>query len=215
MNYGYVRVSTDRQTVENQRHEIADFCSREGMDIDGWMEETISGTKNYDKRKLGRLLSRMKEGDLLVCSELSRLGRNLFMIMEILHHCMERGFRVWTVKEGYRLGDDIQSKVLAFAFSLSAEIERKLISERTKAALRRLKEEGTHLGRPVGSKNLHAPTEGKERKIDRMLASGASKSEVARRTKISRSTLYKYLKNKEKGHQQRCPELTGVTRLQK
>ena len=205
MNYGYVRVSTDRQTVENQRHEIIAFCAREGLDIDGWMEETISGTKSYDKRKLVRLLSRMKEGDLLVCSELSRLGRDLFMIMEILHHCMERGFRVWTVKEGYRLGDDLQSKVLAFAFSLSAEIERQLISERTKAALRRLKEEGARLGRPVGSKNQHAPTEGKERRIERLLASGASKSEVARRAKISRSTLYKYLKYKEKGRPEGCP----------
>ena len=96
--------------------------------MDGWIEETISGTKNYDKRKLGGLLGAVQEGDLILCAELSRLGRSLFMIMEILHLCMQRGCRVWTIKDGYRLGDDIQAKVLAFAFGLSAEIERDLIS---------------------------------------------------------------------------------------
>ena len=130
MNYGYIRVSTDKQTVENQRHEINCFCQQQGLSIDGWIEETISGTKGVDKRKLGRLLRKVQAGDLIICAELSRLGRNLFMIMQILSICMGKECRVWTVKDGYRLGDDIQSKVLAFAFGLSAEIERNLISAR-------------------------------------------------------------------------------------
>ena len=124
MNYGYIRVSSDKQTVENQRFEIQKFCQREGLTIDGWIEETVSGTKSYDKRELGALLTNISKGDLIVCSELSRLGRNLFMIMEILNQCMDKECRVWTIKDSYRLGDDIQSKVLAFAFGLSAEIER-------------------------------------------------------------------------------------------
>ncbi|MBO4745057.1 MAG: recombinase family protein, partial [Bacteroidales bacterium] len=134
MIYGYIRVSSDKQTVENQRFEINNFCLKENMHIDGWIEETISGTKNYDKRELGRLLKKVQKDDLIICAELSRLGRSLFMIMEILSLCMKKECKVWTIKDNYRLGDDIQSKVLAFAFGLSAEIERNLISQRTKEA---------------------------------------------------------------------------------
>ena len=144
MNYGYIRVSSDKQTVENQRYEIETFAGNNGFTIDGWIEETISGLKNYDKRELGELLAKVKEDDLIICTELSRLGRNLFMIMEILSLCMKKNCKVWTIKDNYRLGDDIQSKVLAFAFVLSAEIERNLISQRTKEALARKKSEGVH-----------------------------------------------------------------------
>ena len=96
MVYGYIRVSSDKQTVENQRFEILNFCARENLTVDGWIEETISGTKNYDKRKLGELLQDVVPGDLILCSELSRLGRSLFMIMEILSLCMTKECRVWT-----------------------------------------------------------------------------------------------------------------------
>lgn len=153
MIYGYIRVSSDKQTVENQRFEIVNFCKRNEVEIDGWIEETISGTKSYSKRELGKLLKRIKENDLIICAEISRLGRNLFMIMEILNVCMNKGCKVWSIKDGYRLGDDIQSKVLAFAFGLSAEIERNLISQRTKEALNRKKAEGVVLGRRKGSYN--------------------------------------------------------------
>ena len=135
MIYGYIRVSSDKQTVENQRFEIKNFCKRHDLKIDDWISETISGTKSYNKRELGKLLKHISKGDLIICAELSRLGRNLFMIMEILNICMTKECRVWTIKDNYRLGEDIQSKVLAFAFGLSAEIERNLISQRTKEAL--------------------------------------------------------------------------------
>ena len=152
MIYGYIRVSSDKQTVENQRFEINNFCEKNEMKIDGWIEETISGTKNYNKRELGKLLKRIQKDDLIICAELSRLGRNLFMIMEILNICMTKECRVWTIKDNYRLGEDIQSKVLAFAFGLSAKIERNLISQRTKEALARKRAEGIVLGRPKGRK---------------------------------------------------------------
>lgn len=107
--------------------------------IDKWIAEMISGTKDFEKRKLGILLKKLKKDDILICSEISRLGRNLLQVMTILNFCMQKEIQVWTIKDNYRLGADIQSKVLAFAFSLSAEIERNLISQRTKEALSRIK----------------------------------------------------------------------------
>lgn len=195
MVYGYIRVSSDKQTVENQRFEINNFVIRQDIKIDGWIEETISGTKNYDKRKLGNLLKRVKKGDLIICAELSRLGRNLFMIMEILHICMNKECRVWTIKDNYRLGDDIQSKVLAFAFGLSAEIERNLISQRTKEALARKKAEGVILGRPKGRKSSHVKLTGKEETIKTLLEQGVSKSKIAKIFKVDRMTVAKFIKD--------------------
>lgn len=193
--YGYIRVSTDKQTVENQRYEIARFAEHEGVEVTGWIEETISGTKNYSKRELGKLLRRVKSEDIIICSELSRLGRSLFMIMEILSLCMQRGCKVWTIKDGYRLGDDIQSKVLAFAFGLSAEIERNLISQRTKEALARVRSEGKTLGRPKGSATgkEHYRLYRHDAYIRRALAAGHSVHEIAHRLHCSRNTVNRYI----------------------
>lgn len=195
MIYGYIRVSSDKQTVENQRFEINKFCDKNQLSIDGWIEETISGTKSYNKRELGRLLKRVEKDDLIICAELSRLGRNLFMIMEILNICMTKECRVWTIKDNYRLGDDIQSKVLAFAFGLSAEIERNLISQRTKEALARLKAEGKHIGRGKGRRNINLNVICTSRHdfICRKLDSGMSIPEIAKKLKVARGTLYRYL----------------------
>lgn len=195
MNYGYIRVSSDKQTVENQRFEILRFCEGQGISIDGWIEETISGTKDWSVRRLGKLLKKVGNGDLIICSELSRLGRNLFMIMEILNICMMRGCRVWTIKDNYRLGDDIPSKVLAFAFGLSAEIERKLISQRTKEALARKKAEGVILGRPTGSVNALERLKLYHKKdyIMSMLDSGKSYRRIASDCHVDRKTLMRFL----------------------
>ena len=195
MTYGYIRVSSDRQTVENQRFEITNWCKNKKIKIDGWIEESISGTKDYDKRKLGKLLKKIKKDDLIICSELSRLGRNLFMIMEILNICMDRECKVWTIKDNYRLGDDITSKVLAFAFGLSAEIERNLISQRTKEALARKKAEGVILGRPKG-RALRVCLSGKEDLIERLFfKERMSKSAIAKRLKVDRGTVASFMIN--------------------
>lgn len=196
MIYGYIRVSSDKQTVENQRFEINNFCKRENLVIDGWIEETISGTKAYNKRELGKLLDKVKKEDLIICAELSRLGRNLFMIMEILNICMTKECRVWTIKDNYRLGDNIQSKVLAFAFGLSAEIERNLISQRTKEALARKKAEGVILGRPKGKKSSQEKYKlfGKEVLIQELLKNKVSKRQIAKICKVDRNTLDRYIK---------------------
>lgn len=195
MVYGYIRVSTDRQTVENQRYEIKRFCHENNLQVDKWISETISGTKEINKRRLGKLLKGVKKDDIIICSEISRLGRSLFMIMSVLNRCMEIGAKVWTVKDNYRLGDDITSKVLAFAFGISAEIERRLISQRTKEALARKKSEGVKLGRPKGpGKRL---LDGKEKQIKAMLDAGLSKVQVAKVYGIHVSTLHEFLTVKE------------------
>lgn len=196
MIYGYIRVSTDKQTVENQRFEIQNFCNREHLSIDGWIEETISGTKNYNKRALGHLLAKVQKDDMIICAELSRLGRNLFMIMEILNICMTKECKVWTIKDNYRLGEDIQSKVLAFAFGLSAEIERNLISQRTKEALAKRKAEGIILGRPKGRKSSPEKYKLARKKnlVIELLRNGTSQRQIAKICKVDRNTLARFMK---------------------
>lgn len=194
MIYGYIRVSTDRQTVENQRFEINQFCERQEIVVNKWIEETISGSKAIEDRRLGKLLKKMKKGDILICSELSRLGRNLLMIMGILNECMNRDIHVWTIKDNYRLGSDINSKVLAFAFGLSAEIERNLISQRTKEALARKRAEGVILGRPKGSKSKVKKLTGKELEIKALLDKNVSKSAIARILGVHRITVTNFIK---------------------
>lgn len=196
MIYGYIRVSSDKQTVENQRFEINKFCLKNKIVVDDWIEETISGTKNYDKRQLGVLLSRVCKDDVIICSELSRLGRNLFMIMEILNICMTRECKVWTIKDNYRLGDDIQSKVLAFAFGLSAEIERNLISQRTKEALARKKAEGIVLGRPKGKRTSPEKHKlfNKKTLIRALINEDVSYRQIAKICKVDRNTLSRFIK---------------------
>ena len=196
MIYGYIRVSTDKQTVENQRFEINTFVEREGIILDRWIEETISGTKEVEKRLLGKLLKKLKKGDVLICAELSRLGRSMLMIMNILHHCMKNEIEVWTIKDNFRLGKDIQSQVLAFAFGLSAQIERDLISMRTKEALARKKSEGIVLGRPVGTKNKAVKLSGMERRVQGYLDAGLSFSAIGRLLGVHRLTVSNFVKEK-------------------
>jgi DNA invertase Pin-like site-specific DNA recombinase len=193
MIYGYIRVSTDKQTVENQRFEINGYCKKNDIFVEKWIEETISGTKEVEKRKLGSLLDSLQKDDILICAELSRLGRNLLMIMSILNVCMEKEVQVWTIKDNYRLGSDISSKVLAFAFGLSAEIERNLISQRTKEALARMKSEGIHVGRPAGAKSKIVKLTGKEEDIKKLLEQKMPKVEIAKRMGVHRSTLRLFL----------------------
>ena len=196
MIYGYIRVSSDKQTVENQRFEISNFCEKNSLTIDVWVEETISGMTRVENRKLGKLLKRMKKGDVLICSELSRLGRNLLMIMGVLNECMNRDIQVWTIKDNYRLGSDINSKVLAFAFGLSAEIERNLISQRTKEALARKKAEGVVLGRPKGSKSAKTKLTGQEKQIKELLEKKVSYSAIGRILGVHRLTVSTFVKER-------------------
>jgi len=196
MIYGYIRVSTDKQTVDNQRFEIERFCMKNSLKIDEWIEETISGCKTPDKRLLGSLMEEVKRGDLIICSELSRLGRSLFMIMSILNQLMLNEVRVWTIKDNYRLGDNIQSKVLAFAFSLTAEIERDLISQRTKEALARRRAEGKILGRPFGRMSTLVKLSGREHDIQMLLDRDFSLAAIGRIYGVNRTTVDSFVRKR-------------------
>ena len=200
MVYGYIRVSTDRQTVENQRFEIKNFCKKNNMKIDGWIsDEGISGTKDPEKRELGKLLEKAKAGDYILCSELSRLGRSLMMIMAILNECTKKKVNIWTIKDNYRLDNDISSAVIAFAYGLSAQIERQLISQRTKEALARKKAEGVFIGRPKGSLSKKVKLTGNEDKIRKYIKQGMSQREISLKLKVSKGTVNRFIK-REKLH---------------
>ena len=196
MIYGYIRVSTDKHTNENQKFEIEKYAKSRILKIDEWIEETISASKRLDDRKFGQLLKKMQKGDWLIVTELSRMGRNLMQIMSILHFCMEKDIQVFTIKERYELGNNINSKVLAFAFGLSAEIERNLISQRTREALARKRAEGVVLGRPKGKKSSSLKLTGKEAEINKLLNQKVSYSAIGRIIGVHRLTVSSFVKSK-------------------
>lgn len=147
-----------------------------------------------EERTFSTVLKRLKQNDILIISEISRMGRNLMQIMSILNLCMERKAKVYAIKEGYELGDNINSKVLAFAFGLSAEIEKNLISQRTKEALARLKSEGKKLGRPFGSKKKNPILLIHDEFIRNKIAEGAKQADIAKALKVHRHTVKKWMK---------------------
>lgn len=194
MIYGYIRVSTDMQDTHNQKLGINAKAELLGTPIDEWIsDDGVSGAKEPDDRLLGKLLKKINRDDTIIASELSRLGRKLFMIMRILEHCMKVGAKVYTVKDGYELGDNIQSKVLAFAFGLAAEIEREMIQMRTKEGLANKKLQGVLLGTPR-TKNINAriPKETVD-KMKTLLDKGYSLSVIAEKTKTHRLTVAYYM----------------------
>ena len=196
MIYAYIRVSSDKQTTENQRFEILKFADEKKLSINQWVEETVSSTKKLKDRKLSFLIEKLNSKDSLILSELSRLGRSLMEVMSILNLLMERGVKVFTTKERYELGNNINSKVLAFAFSLSAEIERNMISQRTKDALARKRSEGKALGRPKGTLSKKTKLSGKEDIIKELLSKDISVSSIARILEVNRLTLSHFIKSR-------------------
>lgn len=192
--YAYIRVSTQTQTLENQKFEITRWCRCNEITVDHWITETVSGTVHWEKRKLGRAVRSMKSADMLVCTEISRFGRSMLMIMSVLNACSQKGVFIRTIKDNFNLTDSINSKIIAFAFALAAEIERNLISQRTREALAARKQAGAQLGRPPGHGSKVARVKKDLLKISMMLAEGASKSSVARIYNVHRNTLSKCLK---------------------
>ena len=190
---GYIRVSTDKQTYKHQRFEIEEYAKNQGLKIDDWIEETISSKKALKNRKLGALLEKLQENDILITCEISRLGRSLLEVMRILETCLSKNCQVWKLKENYRLGNDIQSKVLAFAFSLAAEIERNLISQRTKSSLANLKASGKKLGRPFSAESKKLKLSKNAKKVQNLLSKGISKSQIAKILGVQRSTLRRFI----------------------
>ena len=192
---GYIRVSSQKQTIEHQHYEIEQFAKKNKIKINRWVEEKVSSRKALKNRKLGGLLDSLQENDVLIACEISRLGRSLLEVMRILEICLSKNCQVWTLKENYRLGNDIQSKVLAFAFGLAAEIERNLISQRTKSSLANLKASGKKLGRPFSAESKKLKLSKSVNKIQQLLSKGFSKTEIAHKLSVQRSTLHRFMKN--------------------
>ena len=195
MTYGYIRVSTEAQNTENQKMEIEQFCKRRNISIDKWVEDVISGTKDPYSRNLGKLImENCVEGDTIICTELSRLGRSLLMVMNTLNYFLTHKVSVITIKDYFNLSDDITSKVISFAFGLSAEIERQLISQRTKAALERARKEGKHIGRKKGRKSSSYKLDKFNEIIAEEFLKGKSKNAIARQLGVNWHTVNTQIK---------------------
>ena len=196
MIYAYLRVSTEKQTLENQRFEVCRWAEERNITIDEFVEEAMSGGISIGHRKLGVLSERLHANDLLIVPELSRLGRSLLNVMSFLNACIEKHVRIFSIKENFEFADNINSKVLAFAFSLAAEIERQLISQRTKEALALRKTQGVVLGRPRGRKNSLLKLSGKEREVEELLNKKISKAAIGRIFDVHRITVDKFIKER-------------------
>lgn len=196
MIYGYLRVSSDEQDVNSQKQGVVKFAESKGWTIDEYItDEGVSGGKDPDKRNLGPLLKKLEKGDIVIASEISRLGRDLYMVMDILHFCMKTGCLIYTVKDNFSLDDNIQSKVLAFAFGLAAEIERQMIRQRTKEGLRLRMRMGVLLGRPVGKStdlDVMCPPEKKEQ-IILQYNWGVPERRLAKNFNVDRNTIARWL----------------------
>lgn len=194
MIYGYLRVSSDEQDVNSQKQGVDKFATDKGWQIDKYItDEGVSGGKDPDKRNLGPLLKLLQKDDVIISSEISRLGRDLYMVMDILHFCMERGCVIYTVKDKFVLGDDIQSKVLAFAFGLSAEIERQMIRQRTKEGLRLRMKMGMLVGRPIGRESSTHKLDSDKEKVLEQFKWGVPIRRMAKNFGVDRNTMTRFL----------------------
>ncbi|MBR0244924.1 MAG: recombinase family protein [Bacteroidales bacterium] len=196
MIIAYIRVSTELQSYEGQQYEIEKWCHRRNWEVHRWVQEKVSGAKEINRRTLGRLLKRMNRGDVLVCTELSRLGRNMMMVMGILNTCSQKGIKIYSIKDNFELSDSLNAKIIAFAFSLAAEIERNLISQRTREALAAKKQAGIKLGRPFGKSRERKRFDDREDYIRTRRNQGVSIGSLAQELKMHRNTLSRYLNEK-------------------
>ena len=190
----YLRVSTAQQDVRSQRLAILEHARNQDFPIDDFIEATASGQASEKRRRLDELMSVLQRGDRLVVSELSRLGRSLGQIVAILDALAKAGVAFVAIKENIRVEGkhDIQAKVMTTLFALFAEVERDLISERTREGLAKARSSGTKLGRPKGSLGV-SRLDGKEDDIRHFLNLGVSKSAIAKITGVSRPTLYNFI----------------------
>lgn len=195
--WGYIRVSTNEQHVENQRLAILEHANKSSMTISQWIEIKASSRKSARERKIDELLNQINTGDTLIVSELSRLGRSVGQIIILIDELLNKQVRLICIKENLDLNikRNIQSKVMITMFSLFAEIERDLISERTKEGLERAKAEGKLLGRPKG-KLGKSKLDGKENDIKKYLDKGVNKTNIARIYDVSYPTLDNFIKTR-------------------
>lgn len=191
---GYLRVSTEEQDLEKNKADILHLANNKALGQVHFVEEKASGRISWRKRKIAGVIEKLGQDDTLIVSELSRLGRSMLECMEILSIATENGINVYAIKGNWQLDGSIQSKIIAMAFSMAAEIERDLISQRTKEALRAKKAQGMRLGRPPGPGK--SKLDKYQVEIKALLKNGSTKRFVARRYGTSESNLYNWLKKR-------------------
>lgn len=194
MVIAYLRVSTGKQHLKNQKGEISRYASSHNLSVNQWIAETVSGKTNQKFRKLGEVMKSLKQGDTLIVTEISRLSRSLHEIMAIMKDCIDSGIIIHSTKDGYIFDDSLNSKVLSFAFGLSAEIEHKLISQRTREALAIRKAEGKHIGRSHGSDYLYQKNLKKKMDIINSIQEGLTINELCSKFFFSRTVFQKLRK---------------------
>ena len=194
--YAYLRVSTDQQDVDNQRHGILEYANQRGIIGLQFVEDNASGKLKWRDRKSGDLLLKtMQPGDTVLFSEVSRMARSTLQILEILEHCAEQEFMVHIVKQNMVFDDSLNSKITATVLGLAAEIERDFISMRTKEALAKRKAAGMVLGRPKG-KAKKLKLDKKSAEIRKYLEMGISKSAICKLVDCAPSTLYEWIERR-------------------
>ena len=191
---GYLRVSTNGQELENQKLGILKFANEQGWKVD-FVEETVSGRVSYKERELGRVVSDLSKDDVLIVSELSRLGRSMLEVMTLLCELSDRGIKVYAIKGNHRVDDSIASKVMTMVLCMASEIERDLISQRTKEALQKKKQEGVTLGRPKGVPGK-SRLDGKEEEIKKLLDKQVGIASLAKIYDCSWPTMKNFIKKK-------------------
>ena len=189
---GYLRVSTIDQDLMKNRHEILELSNSKDFGKVEWVEEKVSGKKSWKERKIKEVIDSLGESDRIIVPELSRLGRSMLEIMEMLSIAKQKGIYIYAVKGGWELNGSIQSKVMAMAFSIAAEIERDLISKRTTEALKAKKAAGVVLGRPKGPGKSKLDEYREE--IVALLKNGSTKTFVAKKYGTTLPNLYNWLK---------------------
>ncbi|MDT2967956.1 recombinase family protein [Lactococcus lactis] len=198
MRYAYIRVSTDKQTTENQRTLI----ESRGFKIDEWLvDEATHGTDDWKIRSIEKAVTESKEGDEIVVAELSRLGRSLSNVLELVEKCRKKEVVIICIREGIELRDDNPiTKLLISILGSLAEMERNLIAQRTKDALARKKAEGIILGRPKGGAKIESLKLFKQKdKILKMRSAGVSYSAIGRKLHVHRITVAKFVRKLEQG----------------
>ena len=188
----YLRVSTIDQDIEKNKAEILKLANDKDLGRVNFIEEKASGKISWRKRKIAGVLEDLQDGDNILISELSRLGRSMLECMEILSIATQKGINVYAVKGSWQLDHSIQSKIVAMAFSMAAEIERDLISKRTKEALMAKKVAGVKLGRPKGSGKSKLDQYRPE--IEALLANGSSQKFIANRYGTTEVNLHHWMK---------------------
>lgn len=189
---GYLRVSTGAQDLDKNKADILHLANQEDLGQVQFVEEKVSGKISWRKRRIADWVETLQAKDNLIVSELSRLGRSMLECMEILSIALQKGIQVYAVKGNWRLDQSMQSKIIAMAFSMAAEIERDLISQRTTEALRFRKAQGLPLGRPRGPGKSKLDPYRPE--IEGLLANGSTQRFIARRYKTTEANLHNWLK---------------------